>query len=143
MSLPWVRLDTGLPHHDKILALLADPSPKRWQAAFSYVSALAWSGDHETDGRINQASLPIVHGTATTARLLVKYRLWEEETAAWRIVNYERRQQLAVVTAAKSEVRRAAGEKGNCVRHHEAGCWKNGKCSHAVKDTPVDRARTR
>src|SRR5437868_7186513 len=61
MSLPWVRLDSNIASHDKILALLSDPSPKRWQAAASYMFALGWSGDHGTDGRIPQAALPFVH----------------------------------------------------------------------------------
>jgi hypothetical protein len=78
MSLPWVRIDSNIASHDKILQLLADPSAKRWQAAFSYVCAIGWSGDHGTDGRVPAMALPFVHGTTATARLLVTYRLWEE-----------------------------------------------------------------
>ncbi len=44
MGLPWVRLDSNIASHDKILHLLSDPSPKRWQAAASYMFAMAWSG---------------------------------------------------------------------------------------------------
>ena len=49
MGLPWVRFDTNMPTHDKILALLSDPSTKRWQAAWSYASSIMWSGGHGTD----------------------------------------------------------------------------------------------
>ena len=80
MGLPWVRLDANISTHDKILYLASDPSAARWQAAFSYVCAIGWSGDQGTDGRISQVALPFVHGTATTARLLVKYQLWDEGT---------------------------------------------------------------
>lgn len=130
MTLPWVRLDSHIASHDKILALLSDPSPKRWQAAFSYVSALGWSGDQGTDGRVPPIALPFVHGNTTTARLLVKYRLWEEATHGWNIVNFLERQEMAAVTAGKRESRRVASEKANCARWHGADCWKNGRgCS--------------
>jgi hypothetical protein len=132
MALPWVRLDSHIGSHDKILALLSDPSPKRWQAAFSYVCAIGWSGDQGTDGRISQVALPFVHGTATTARLLVKYQLWDEGTACWTIRNYAERQELSVITAGKREMRRAAAEKGNCLRWHGPTCWKDDRgCGRA------------
>lgn len=133
MALPWVRLDSHIASHDKVLALLADPSPKRWQAAFSYVCALGWSGDQGTDGKVPTTALPFVHGTTTTARLLVKYRLWEEGTACWRIVNFLERQEMSAVTAGKREARRMAAEKGNCSRWHGPNCWKEGAgCGRAI-----------
>lgn len=131
MPLPWVRLDSNIATHDKILALVSDPSPKRWQAFTSYVCALGWSGGQGTDGRIPVAALPMVHGTTTTARLLVKYSLWIERTAAWEIVNYAERQQLNGVTETREEEYRAtarlAGAKGACRRYHGPDCWRPGK----------------
>lgn len=131
MALPWVRLDSHIGSHDKILGLLSDPSPKRWQAAFSYCCALGWSGDQGTDGHIPPVALAFVHGTDATARLLVKYRLWEEAHVGWNIVNFLERQELAAVTAGKRESRRVAAEKANCARWHGQGCWVAGKgCAH-------------
>ena len=127
MALPWVRLDSHIGSHDKILALLSDPSPKRWQAAFSYVCALGWSGDQGTDGRIPTVALPFVHGTTATARLLVKYRLWDEAVAGWQIYNFSDRQELAAVTAGKRESRRYGAAKGNCSRWHGPDCWDKEK----------------
>lgn len=133
MALPWVRLDSHIASHDKILALLADPSPKRYQAAFSYVCAIGWSGDQGTDGRIPTTALPFVHGNAATARLLVKYQLWDEGLACWTIRNFAERQELAVITAGKREMRRVAAEKGNCVRWHGPTCWKDNRgCGRAA-----------
>lgn len=132
MGLPWVRLDSNIATHDKMVLLLADPSPKRWQAAASYMFSLGWCGEHGTDGRIPQAALPFIHGTQSTARLLVKHQLWIERTAAWEIKNYALRQELAVVTAGKQEMRRVAAEKANCTRWHGKDCWRNGRCSHAL-----------
>lgn len=129
MTLPWVRLDTNIASHDKILALLSDPSPKRWQAAFSYCSALAYSGGHGTDGRIPKAALPFVHGTSLTAQLLVKYGLWHARTADWLIVNYAERQELTSTTVAKREAQSLGGKKSRCQTNHgyECGCWKEAK----------------
>lgn len=128
MALPWVRLDSHIGSHDKILALLSDPSAKRWQAAFSYVAALGWSGDQGTDGAIPQAALPFIHGNATTARLLVKHRLWTEALTGWTIVNFLERQEMAAVTAGKRESRRVAAEKANCARWHGPTCWGERGC---------------
>ena len=111
MGLPWVRLDANIGTHDKILALEADPSSKRWQAAWSYAVALAWSGGQGTDGHIPSYALASVKGTNVTARLLVKYRLWIEATDGWRIVNYAERQELEVVTAGKREMKRMAARR--------------------------------
>lgn len=132
MALPWVRLDSHIASHDKILNLVADPSAKRWQAAFSYCCALGWSGDQGTDGHIPRIALPFVHGTTTTARLLVKYSLWDEHLTGWTIRNFAERQQTTAVTAAKQDARRIAAEKANCKRWHGDLCWKSGKgCSRA------------
>lgn len=126
MSLPWVRLDTNIGSHDKVLSLLSDPSPKRWQAYASYMTALAWSGGHGTDGRIPASALPFVHGNASTARLLVKYHLWTEQTAAWQIVNFEARQETTKITEAKRAAQSAGGKKARCVQNHgpDCGCWE-------------------
>lgn len=129
MALPWVRLDTNIASHDKILELIGDPSPRRWQALSSYMFSIAWSGGHGTDGRIPKAALPMIHGNETTARLLCAHRLWEAQTAAWQIVNYAERQELDVVTASKVEARRIAAEKANCSRWHGKGCWTAKGCS--------------
>jgi hypothetical protein len=118
MPLPWVRLDSSIASHDKVLNLLADASPKRWQAAFSYVCSLGWSGNHGTDGYIPATALPYIHGNKGTAELLVKYLLWQPVTAGWLIPNYASRQQLAdeVFTVRKAKVN--AGQLGNHVRWH-------------------------
>lgn len=126
MSLPWVRLDSNIGSHDKVTDLLSDPSQKKWQAAFSYTVALGWSGGHGTDGRIPKSALPFVHGTPTTARLLVTYRLWEEGAGCWRIVNYAERQQLAIVSEEKRKAQSLGGKKARCRENHgpDCGCWE-------------------
>lgn len=127
MSLPWVRLDSNIATHDKILHLLSDESSKKWQAAASYMFALAWAGAAGTDGKVPSAALAVVHGTPATALLLEKHGLWEKNGVGWHIRNYEQRQELAIVTEAKRAASSAAARKANCVRWHgpDCHCWKN------------------
>lgn len=127
MALPWVRLDSSIASHDKILALLSDPSPKKWQAVSSYMFALGWSGVNGTDGRVPTSALPFIHGNTATAKLLVKYGLWiEVDSLNYAIRNYAERQELAIVTESRRAAASAAGRKAACVRHHgpDCGCWK-------------------
>lgn len=120
-------MDTNIGSHDKVEGLLSDPSAKKWQAFTSYTIAIAWSGGAGTDGHVPKWSLNTVKGTEVTARLLVKYRLWEEATAGWQIVNFQERQELTIVTEMKRTGRKLSSAKANCVRHHgkDCGCWQN------------------
>ena len=126
MALPWVRLDSHIASHDKILALVDDKSVKKWQAFSSYICALGWSADQGTDGYVPKTALPFVHGTTTTARLLVKYGLWDEDRLGlgWHIRNFADRQETAAVSAGKRAARAYISEKGNCARWHGPGCWQ-------------------
>lgn len=125
MTLPWVRIDTNLPTHDKILALLSDTSTSRWQAAFSYVCSIGWSASAGTDGLLPIGALPMVHGTPRTAALLVKYRLWHTDMNGFQIHNYARYQQLTRTSEEKSEL----GKRGACARWHGPACWGPDGCS--------------
>lgn len=124
MALPWVRLDSNIAMHDKILGLIGDPNGYR--AAFSYVCSLGYAGGHETDGLIQFNALNYIHGNKRTAQLLVTHHLWTPDREGWQIVNYEKRQQLSATSRHIRNVRRAAATKGNCVRWHgdECGCWE-------------------
>jgi len=126
MALPWVRLDSNIASHDKIVYLLSDPSPKRWQAAAMYMFALGWSGGQGTDGFVPSAALPMVHGSALCARLLVKYHLWDEAMTGFQIHNFDQRQELSIIFEAKRAAQRAGALKGNCIRYHgkDCGCWR-------------------
>jgi hypothetical protein len=127
MPLPWVRLDCNIGTHDKVLALIADPSPKRWQALASYFVALGWCGGQETDGVIRTVALPFVHGTPVTARLLVKYGFWHEYVDGWTIHNYADRQQMSDTTKEIVTKLSEGGKKGACAHWHAPGCWKEGQ----------------
>jgi hypothetical protein len=127
-GLPWVRWDSSVPSHDKVLALLADPSPKRWQAFTSFSCSVAWCGLQGTDGHVPVYALPVIHGTRATAALLVKHDLWQpDERGGWSMRNFLVRQEMSIVTETRAAAKRLGGIKGNCIRHHgeDCGCWQN------------------
>ena len=111
MTLPWIRLDTNLPTHDKIITL-AGAGDKGLAAAFVYVSSLAHSGGHDTSGFIAKGALPFVHAKPAHTRLLVEARLWEYAEGGYRIVNWGDRNLTGASQQVVSEERAKAGRKG-------------------------------
>jgi hypothetical protein len=135
MTLPWVRIDSNIASHDKILALLHDPNTQRWRAAFSYVCAIGWSGDRGTDGEIPTTALPFVHGTRQTADLLVRHNLWTTTPTGWEIHNFAERQQ----TRAVAEIRTREARRAACIRWHGPECWGPKGCTRELH--PERKAR--
>lgn len=126
MSLPWVRLESNIASHDKILALLAERDGAK--AFVLYICALGYSGGHGTDGVIPRYVLPVVHGTEKLAQLLVDKGLWEyTPDAEYLIHNFDMRQELAVISEGKRASKSLAGKKGMCKRYHgpNCNCWRN------------------
>jgi hypothetical protein len=82
VSLPWVRLESAFPQNPKILMLVED---RKWQAIAVYVSSLAYSGAHGSDGFIPRAALLYIHGRKTEAKHLVEVGLWIETAGGWDI----------------------------------------------------------
>lgn len=127
MSLPWVRLDSNLASHDKILSLLDEkPKADAYHAAFSYVCSLGYCGGHGTDGLVKFSAIPFVHGTKRTAELLVRHHLWLPDPEGWRIPNWDKRQQSEAATKAIRNAQRAGAIRANCARWHgkDCGCWE-------------------
>lgn len=122
MSLPWVRLDSNIGTHDKVLSLLAERDGAK--AFVLYISALGYSGAHGTDGRIPKYALTVNHGTVRLATMLVDKRLWEYDPAGegYVIRNWDIRQEMTVTTDAKTRAARRAA----CKRWHgeDCMCWK-------------------
>ncbi|MFE5628445.1 hypothetical protein [Streptomyces sp. NPDC056543] len=82
--MPWVRLDDRFPTHRKV-ALLSD------RAFRLYVSALCWSSENLTEGRILEKELPLVsriRGPKTAAAELEAAGLWDRAEAGWAIHDY-------------------------------------------------------
>ena len=107
MSLPWVRLETGLAHNPKILDLVAR---KKHQAINLYVFSLGYSGQHGLDGYIPPEALPILHGTTIHARELVEASLWRPCGAGWEINGWVEFQRSSDENAARKARAKAAAE---------------------------------
>lgn len=124
MGLAWVRLDTNIASHDKILDLIGRRNGRA--IAFSYICCLAYSGANETDGHIPRAALGFVHATKTEMATLVEVGLLAPTPTGWQIVNYGERQQLKKITEVIRTAQSVGGAKGNCLRHHgpDCGCWR-------------------
>ena len=124
MGLPWVRLDTNLPSHDKVLDLLDRKTGRA--TAFVYVCSLAYSGANGTDGHVPFAALKFIHATKADAHTLVEVGLWAPNPCGWTIRNYGDRQQLSATTDAIRAGQRKGALKANCTRWHgeDCGCWE-------------------
>jgi hypothetical protein len=139
MGLPWIRFDTNMPMHDKVITL-AGYGDKGLAAAFVYVASLAYAGANATDGYIPRGALPFVHGKPAHVRLLLEVRLWEQADKGWRIRNYGDRNVVGTVQQVISEGLSEAGKKGAAAR------WGIGKANgqataeangHPTGRTPV------
>ena len=86
MSLPWIRLDTSIADHPKVLQLVSE---KKHRAVLTYVLGLTYSGRHELDGFLPQRCLPIIHGTRNDAQALVEVGLWELAPGGWQINSWD------------------------------------------------------
>jgi hypothetical protein len=125
VALPWVRVDTNLAQHDKILGLIAE-KPNGYQAAFAYVCGLGYAGGQATDGLIPFNALPFIHATKKTAELLVKHHLWEPHPLGWTVRNFDLRQQSSATSTAIKRAQAAGAQKANCRRWHgeTCKCWE-------------------
>lgn len=126
MGLPWVRLDSDIANHDKIVRLLGQRDGYR---AFTvYVCSLGWSGGQGKDGHVPSYILPRIYGLEKHARQLVDVGLWtyDENGDGWWIKNYDTRQELSVVSEAKRAASAMGGRKAACRRKHgpDCECWK-------------------
>lgn len=125
MTLPWVRLDSNIYTHDKMLLLAGQRDGYR--AICVYVFSMGYSGGHATDGFIPKHVLPIIQGTERIARMLVDVQLWEYAEGGWTIRNWDERQELSFITEAKRATARLGGRKRSCQRYHgpDCECWRD------------------
>lgn len=110
MPLPWVRLDTAMPDHPKIIDLCDQHGDAGMAAAFVWVCSLAYAGKHGTNGFITRSALGRINGKAKHARLLVVANLWRDEVGVgWSINGWAEFQAVTDETIVRSEkARRAA-----------------------------------
>jgi hypothetical protein len=124
MGLHWVRLDSNIASHDKILRLLEMKDGTK--AAWAYVCGLGHCGGHGSDGLITFQSLPFIHCTKRHAEMLVEVGLWQPVPLGWQVPNWATRQESSGITDAKRIAQSVGAHKANCQRWHgmDCGCWK-------------------
>lgn len=105
MGLPWVRLDTTFHHNPKMLDLI---SRGKHRAAFAYVCALAYAGQHSTDGYLPESCLMLIHATKRDAEELVKADLWHSDMGGWSINGWSEFQISDEAAKARSDKARKA-----------------------------------
>lgn len=82
--MPWVRLDDRFPSHRKV-ALLSD------RAFRLHVSALCWSSENLTEGKILDTELRViahVRGLKAAAKELEDRQLWDRVDGGWMIHDF-------------------------------------------------------
>lgn len=123
MPLPWIRYDTTLPWHPKILELV---EAGKWRAISVFGFSMAYCGAQDTDGYIPRLALPTIHGTPRVARDLVDVKLWATDPRGWYIPDFTEYQPTSEKTAETRAQKQVASRKGNCIRWHglECGCWR-------------------
>ncbi|QAY16161.1 hypothetical protein SEA_SONALI_49 [Arthrobacter phage Sonali] len=122
----WVRLDTSFPTNPKVLELI---QAKKHAAVVAYVSSLAYSGAHETDGFIPGNALPFVHGTKRIAADLVAVGLWDSMPTGFAIHGWEEYQP----SAEEAKMRAEKGRKAALARWAKANGGEPVQL-HAVPD---------
>jgi hypothetical protein len=106
MTLQWVRLETSLPDHPKVLELI---NAKKHRAVMAYCLGLAYCGRHELDGYIPKAALPFIHATRHDAEALCMVGLWVPNPTGYEINGWSEFQPTSEERAkAKSKAKAAA-----------------------------------
>jgi hypothetical protein len=113
MGLPWVRLDCQFANNPKIVGLLAE---NKYRAAFAYVTGLAYSGAHGTDGYIPEHCLFLIHATRKDAESLVEAGLWNPAPSGWDINGWDEFQ----VSDEAARKRRERAQKGGIAKAQRA-----------------------
>lgn len=86
MGLPWIRLDTDMFDHPKMLGLFETSD---YRAVVVHLAAMAYAGKHGTDGFIPREILRRIEGRPTDAKRLVSEGFWTENPGGWDINGWD------------------------------------------------------
>lgn len=110
-GLPWFRVDSDIAQNPKIVALISEHGQRGMAAAALFLFSIGYAAAHNTDGEMQKASLPFVHGTTAHARLLVEAGLWDAAESGWWISKYDEHQPTKATREAVSKERSEAARK--------------------------------
>lgn len=81
-GLKWIRLETTMFEHPKLLYLKEDG---KYKAIVVHLEAMTYSGRHGLAGFVPKAALRVVGATVTDANRLVEAGLWTPAQGGWEI----------------------------------------------------------
>jgi hypothetical protein len=118
-GLQWIRLETTMFEHPKLLYLKED---KQYKTIVVHLEAMTYSGRHSLAGYIPKAALRIIGATPADAHRLVESGLWTPAPGGWSINGWDE-YQLSDEAAQK---RKERAQKGAAARWAKARNGMNG-----------------
>lgn len=119
-------MDTGIPQHPKIMALVHDNA---WRAISVWHFAVEWCGSAGTAGFIPHYALPAIHARTADMAKLVEVELLALAAGGWQLHNYGERNCADAEAVRRSE----RASKAATVRWH--GKRKSGGHLRAVDES--------
>lgn len=111
MALPWIRLDTSIFDHPKVLGLMED---RAHRAIVAHIAGMTYTGKHELDGFIPKVALRTFGATSGDATKLVEAGLWRPAPGGWEVNGWQEYQFTSEEARKRSErAREAANARWN------------------------------
>lgn len=99
-NLPWIRLQTTMFEHPKILNLKED---RQWRAIIAHLEAMTYIGRNALAGYIPKTAVKLLHITDSDVRRLVAEGLWKPAPGGWEINGWDEFQLADAESIARSE----------------------------------------
>ncbi|MCA4754796.1 hypothetical protein H8Z60_19905 [Mycolicibacterium fortuitum] len=99
-GLPWIRLQTTIFEHPKVLILKED---KQWKAIVAYLECMTYSGRHGLAGYVPKTAIRLLHITAGDVAKLVNEGLLAAAPGGWQINGWDEYQLADPESLARSE----------------------------------------
>lgn len=99
-QLPWVRMDTGIPQHSKILQLVNDGA---WRAIAVWHFSIEWCGANNNGGFVPSYALAAIHARRVDMEKLVTVGLLDMAQGGWQLHNYDEKQHVDDAARKRSE----------------------------------------
>jgi len=81
-NLPWIRLQTTMFEHPKILNLKED---KQWRAIVAHLEAMSYTGRNALAGYVPKTAVRLLHIQPGDVNRLVSEGLWAPAPGGWQI----------------------------------------------------------
>lgn len=99
-NLPWIRLQTTMFEHPKVLNLKED---KHWRAIVAHLEAMTYTGRHALAGYVPKTAVRLLHIQSSDVTKLVAEGLWSPAPGGWQINGWDEYQLADEEALARSE----------------------------------------